>query len=57
LMGMYQKIVDELKPNGILIEYAWSGMGFYSSIRKTHKNNPETTKLIRLITHDVLIKK
>ena len=56
LMDMYQKIVDELKPNGILIEYAWYGKGFYSSIQKTHKNNPETTKLIRLITHNVLIK-
>lgn len=55
LINLYQKIVDELKPNSILLEYALHGNGFFHTIEKIHKNNQNKTSLINLHNHNVLV--
>ena len=55
LIGMYQKIVDELKPNSILLEYVLYGNGFFNTIQKIHKNNQDKNNLINLNGHNLLV--
>ena len=55
LINLYQKIVDELKPNSILLEYVLCGNGFFNTIQKIHKNNQNKTRLINLNGHNLLV--
>ena len=55
LINLYQKIVDELKPNSILLEYVLYGNGFFNTVEKIHKNNQNKTSLINLHNHNVLV--
>lgn len=55
LINLYQKIVDELKPNSVLLEYALYGNGFFNTIQKIHETNKHKTSLIKLHNHHVLV--
>ena len=55
LINLYQKIVDELKPNSVLLEYAFNGNGFFNAIQKIHKNNQNKTNMINIMGHNVLV--
>lgn len=55
LINLYQKIVDELKPNSVLLEYAGCGKGFFNTIQKIHDTNQHKTSLINLHNHNVLV--
>ena len=57
LMCLYQKIIDELKTDSVLFEYALNGNGFYNTIQKTHKNNQNKTNMINIMGHTVLVVK
>ncbi len=57
LLLLYQKIIDDLPSNGILLEYANGGLGFFDSMVTINRNNRNITKKIPFKGHYALIKK
>jgi hypothetical protein len=48
LIKLYQKIINEISKDSILMEFIYDGKGFFDSILKVHNNNLDNTKLIEL---------